>query len=237
MGDVPKQTRGWDDEAQVTRGQRSKEESSDYRYFPEPDLVPVTVSEDQIASICQSLGELPARLRTRLEATYGISPYDSDVLVNQGRGLVDYYIELAGLIGDGKLASNWIEQDVLRWLNERQKPVAEYPVRPGELARLIGIVRGGRLSTSRGREVLAEMIDSGRSPEEAMQAMGIVEVDPSNLESLCRELLEANPRVIADIKEGKLKAIGALIGQAKKKNPNVDANRFREMCLEVVARM
>jgi aspartyl-tRNA(Asn)/glutamyl-tRNA(Gln) amidotransferase subunit B len=70
-----------------------------------------------------------------------------------------------------------------------------------------------------------------------MRAMGIVEVDQSNLESLCRELLQANPRVIADIKEGKLKAIGALIGQAKKKNPNVDANRFREMCLEVVARM
>ncbi len=81
------------------------------------------------------------------------------------------------------------------------------------------------------------MIVSGRLPEETMQAMGIVEVDQSNLESLCRELLEANPRVIADIKEGKLKAIGALIGQAKKKNPNVDANRFRQMCLEVVARM
>jgi aspartyl-tRNA(Asn)/glutamyl-tRNA(Gln) amidotransferase subunit B len=237
MGDVPKQTRGWDDEAQVTRGQRSKEESSDYRYFPEPDLLPVTVGEDQIAAIRQSLGELPAQLRTRLEATYGITPYDSDVLVNQGRPLVDYYIELAGLIGDGKLASNWMQQDVLRWLNERQKPVEGYPVWPGELARLIGIVRGGRLSTSRGREVLAEMIVSGRSPEETMQAMGIVEVDSSNLESLCRELLEANPRVIADIKEGKLKAIGALIGQAKKKNPNVDANRFREMCLEVVAGM
>jgi aspartyl-tRNA(Asn)/glutamyl-tRNA(Gln) amidotransferase subunit B len=237
MGDVPKQTRGWDDEAQVTRGQRSKEESSDYRYFPEPDLVPVTVSEDQIAAIRQSLGELPAQLRTRLEETYGITPYDSDVLVNQGRGLVDYYVELAGLIGDGKLASNWMQQDVLRWLSERQKPVQDYPVRPAELARLIGIVRGGRLSTSRGREVLAEMIVSGRSPEETMQAMGIVEVDQSNLESLCRELLEANPRVIADIKEGKLKAIGALIGQAKKKNPNVDANRFREMCLEVVGRM
>ena len=237
MGDVPKQTRGWDDAAQVTRGQRSKEESSDYRYFPEPDLVPVTVGEAEIAAIRQSLGELPAELRARLEATYGLAPYDSDVLVNQGRPLVDYYVELAGLIGDGKLASNWMQQDVLRWLNERQKPVQEYPVRPAELARLIGIVRDGRLSTSRGREVLAEMLVSGRSPEETMQAMGIVEVDSSNLESLCRELLEANPRVIADIKEGKLKAIGALIGQAKKKNPNVDANRFRQMCLEVVGRM
>jgi aspartyl-tRNA(Asn)/glutamyl-tRNA(Gln) amidotransferase subunit B len=237
QGEVPKQTRGWDDEAQATRAQRSKEESSDYRYFPEPDLVPVTVAEDQIEAIRQSLGELPAQLRGRLEATYGIAPYDSDVLVNQGRPLVDYYIELAGLLGDGKLAANWIQQDVLRWLNERQEPVQEYPLRPGELARLIDIVRAGRLSTSRGREVLAEMLVSGRPPEETMHAMGIVEVGQSDLESLCRELLDANPRVIADIKEGKLKAIGALIGQAKKKNPNVDANRFRQMCLDVVARM
>ncbi|MFH1268341.1 MAG: Asp-tRNA(Asn)/Glu-tRNA(Gln) amidotransferase subunit GatB, partial [Planctomycetota bacterium] len=108
LGDVPKQTRGWDESAQVTRGQRSKEESSDYRYFPEPDLVPVTTTEEQVDRIRRSLGELPARLRTRLEQTYEITPYDSDVLVNQGRPLVDYYVELAEACGDGKLAGNWV---------------------------------------------------------------------------------------------------------------------------------
>ncbi len=114
LGDVPKSTRGWDEAGQITHEQRSKEESSDYRYFPDPDLAPVTVTEEEIEQIRASLGELPADLRMRLENTYGITPYDSDVLVNQGRALVDYYIELADTCGDGKTASNWMQQDVLR---------------------------------------------------------------------------------------------------------------------------
>ncbi len=95
LGDVPKQTRGWDDVANVTRGQRHKEESSDYRYFPDPDLVPVRVSAAQIDEARASLGELPAQLRERLERQYGIKPYDSDVITSAGRGVVEYYIELA----------------------------------------------------------------------------------------------------------------------------------------------
>ena len=119
LGDVPKQTRGWDDVANVTRGQRHKEESSDYRYFPDPDLVPVTVSEAEIEAVRASLGELPAALRVAAGSDLRHQPYDSDVLVNQGRPLVDYYVELAAARGDGKLASNWMQQDVLRTLNER----------------------------------------------------------------------------------------------------------------------
>ena len=128
LGDVPKTTRGWDEVSQTTRPQRSKEESSDYRYFPDPDLVPVTVTEEEVERVRASLGELPAALRKRLEQTYGITPYDADVLVNQGRALVDYYVELAEACGDGKAASNWIQQDVLRWLGERQVGIGEYPV-------------------------------------------------------------------------------------------------------------
>ncbi len=162
LGDVSKQTRGWDEAAQVTREQRSKEESSDYRYFPEPDLAPVTAEEAWIERIRQSMGELPAQLRSRLEQTYGISAYDSDVLVNQGRELVDYYLEVAGLSGDGKAASNWIQQDVLRTLKERQVGIREYPVRPSELGDLLRRVRAGELETGRAREVLAEMVATGK---------------------------------------------------------------------------
>jgi aspartyl-tRNA(Asn)/glutamyl-tRNA(Gln) amidotransferase subunit B len=237
MGDVPKQTRGWDEAAQVTRGQRSKEESSDYRYFPDPDLVPVTVSDEEIETIRQSLGELPAQLRSRLESTYGLTPYDSDVLVNQGRALVDYYLELADRSGDGKTASNWIQQDVLRVLNERQITIDQYPVRAPQLAELIQIVRAGKLETSRGREVLATMLDSGKSVADAMESLGIAEVDESEVEALCRELLAANPKVVEEVKEGKPKGIGALIGQAKKRNPNVNPTRVRELCLELIAKM
>jgi aspartyl-tRNA(Asn)/glutamyl-tRNA(Gln) amidotransferase subunit B len=234
LGDAPKSTRGWDETTQTTYLQREKEESSDYRYFPEPDLVPVTTTDAEVERIRASLGELPAALRRRLEETYGITPYDSDVLVNQGRALVDYYIETADRLGDGKLASNWIQQDVLRTLNERQAAIEQFPLRPGQLVELIETVRKGQLTTSRAREVFTEMLAGGKSLAETMQSMGIAAVDESALENLCRELLAANPKVVAEVKEGKPKGLGQLIGQAKKKNPNVNPNRFREMCEELI---
>jgi len=237
LGDVPKQTRGWDETAQITRGQRSKEESSDYRYFPDPDLIPVTTTDEEIERVRRGLGELPAAIRSRLEETHAITPYDSDVLVNQGRALVDYYCRTADECGDGKLASNWLQQDVLRVLNERQIGIDEYPVAAESLGELIAKVRSGKLTTGRGREVLAEMIESGGSLDEAMAGMGIQEVDESELESLCSELLAANPRVVEQVKEGKLKAVGALIGQAKARNPNVNPARVREICLGMIEGM
>ncbi|MHC4177767.1 MAG: Asp-tRNA(Asn)/Glu-tRNA(Gln) amidotransferase subunit GatB [Planctomycetota bacterium] len=237
LGDVPKETRGWDESAQLTRGQRSKEESSDYRYFPEPDLVPVTTTAEDVERVRESLGELPAALRVRLEETYGITPYDSDVLVNQGRALVDYYVELAEICGDGKLAGNWVQQDVLRTLNQEQIDVTQFPVSAAAMAELIGLVRNGKLTTSRGREVLAVMIRSGKSAEGAMAGMGIRQVDESALEDLCRELVQSNPKIVTQVKQGKLKAIGALIGQAKKENANVNPGRVREICLELIDKL
>jgi aspartyl-tRNA(Asn)/glutamyl-tRNA(Gln) amidotransferase subunit B len=234
MGDVPKSTRGWDEASQTTHEQRAKEESSDYRYFPDPDLVPVTVTEAEVEQVRASLGELPAALRTRLEQTYGIMPYDSDVLVNQGRALVDYYIALADACGDGKAASNWVQQDVLRWLGDQQVDISKYPVSAPALAELIGKVRGGAFETSRGREVLGVMIASGNSLAEAIQSLGIQSVDDSALLDVCRKLVQANPKIVAEVKEGKLKGLGALIGQAKKENPNVNPNRVRELCLDII---
>jgi aspartyl-tRNA(Asn)/glutamyl-tRNA(Gln) amidotransferase subunit B len=235
LGDVPKTTRGWDEASQTTRPQRSKEESSDYRYFPDPDLVPVTVTDAEVDRVRASLGELPAALRLRLEQSHGITPYDADVLVNQGRALVDYYIELADTCGDGKAASNWIQQDVLRWLGEQQVTIAQYPVAAKTLAELIGKVRGGAFETSRGREVLGVMVAERKSLAEAIDSLGIATVDESALTELCRKLVVANPKIAAEVREGKLKGLGALIGQAKKENPNVNATRVREICQELIA--
>jgi len=237
LGDVPKQTRGWDDVAMITRGQRHKEESSDYRYFPDPDLAPVRVTRERVERVRAELGELPAALRTRLETTYNITPYDSDVLVNQGRPLVSYYTELAALISDGKVASNWMQQDVLRWLNDNSLTIDKFPVSPAGLAELIGAVKDGVIETSRARDILTEMITSGKSAAEVMQARGIEKVDESALYALCDELLQANPKVIADVKNGKLQAAGALVGQAKKRNPNVNPGRVREIIAELVAKL
>lgn len=233
LGDVPKQTRGWDDTANVTRGQRHKEESSDYRYFPEPDLLPVTVDESQLTTARAALGELPAALRSRLESTYGIKPYDSDVLVNQGRPMVDFFTQLADLVGDGRVASNWIQQDVLREMNDRQLTIETFPVSVPAFADLLKRVKAGEIDVSRAREVFIEMINSGRPAAEIIAERGITQVDEGELVDLCRDLLSKNPRIVADIKEGKTKAAGALIGQAKKVNPNVNPSRLLEICLEL----
>jgi aspartyl-tRNA(Asn)/glutamyl-tRNA(Gln) amidotransferase subunit B len=237
LGDSPKQTRGWDDAAGVTRGQRSKEESSDYRYFPDPDLVPVTVTPAEIADVRQSLGEMPARLRKRLQSEFALSAYDADVLVNQSRPVVDYFLDVAGRSGDAKAASNWVTQDVLRTLKDRGINIEEIPVASTALADLIVKIKSGQIPGPRAREVFQAMLDGGVDATAAMNAIGIAAVDESELITLCEKLLAANPKTIADVKAGKAQAVGALIGQAKKQNPNIDPNRVRELCLQLIEKM
>ena len=180
---------------------------------------------------------MPAALRSRLEQTYGLGPYDSDVLVNQGRALVDYYVAVAEACGDGKAAANWVQQDVLRMLNERNIPIAQFPVSAAALAALDWHgPRRASSSTSRGREVLAEMIATRHAADEAMRRLGIAEVDDRPLVELCRTLVAANPKIVAEVQQGKLKGLGQLIGLAKKQNPNVSPNRVREICLELIGK-
>ncbi len=235
IGDVPKQTRGWDDAAQVTRAQRHKEESSDYRYFPDPDLVPVVVTDEEIENTRSSLGELPAALRQRLRQTYGISAYDAEVIVNQGLPFADYFIASADSCGDGKLAANWLTQTVLRTLHEGEMDIRGYAETvPVEcFVELLKAVQAGDVDTSRGRDVLAQMHDTGRPAADVMKELGIEKVDESATLELCRQLLAENPRIVADIQAGKMKAAGALIGMAKKKNPNVDPQRVRKICVDL----
>jgi aspartyl-tRNA(Asn)/glutamyl-tRNA(Gln) amidotransferase subunit B len=237
LGTTPKQTRGWDDPAGVTRAQRHKEESSDYRYFPDPDLVPVTVTTAEIATARAAMGDPPTVLRKALETTWKISAYDADVLVNQGRELVAWFEELATLVGEGKVASNWMQQDVLRTLNERGGTIAEFPVRPAAVADIINRVQKGDFDTSRGREIFAEVLASGRTVEDVVASMGIAAVSEDDLVALCRELLAANPKIVADVQGGKEQAAAGLIGQAKKKNPNVNPGKVRQICIDLIKGM
>jgi aspartyl-tRNA(Asn)/glutamyl-tRNA(Gln) amidotransferase subunit B len=237
LGTTPKQTRGWDDPAGVTRAQRHKEESSDYRYFPDPDLVPVTVTAAEVAAARAAMGDPPAVLRKALEAKWRISAYDADVLVNQGRELVAWFEELATLVGEGKLASNWMQQDVLRTLNERGTSIGDFALRPAAVAEIIGRVQRGEFDTSRGREIFAEALASGRPVADVVASMGIAAVSDDELVALCRELLAANPKVVADVKGGKEQAAAGLIGQAKKKNPNVNPGKVRQICLDLIKGM
>jgi len=236
LGQAPKQTRGWDEAAGITRPQRSKEESSDYRYLPDPDLVPVATSREQVEQIRQSLGELPATLRTRLIEEDHLKPYDAGVLVNQGRALVDYYRAVVTKCKQAKIAANWVTQDILRELKERDLTIAQLPFSADRLAELIGALQQGLLPSTRAHEVFALMLGDNLTLTEAIGRLDIEQVDDSALIALCQELIDSNPKVVADVQGGKQQAIGALIGQARKKNPNVDPGRVRTICLELAGK-
>ncbi len=231
---APKQTRGWDDQLEVTIALRRKEESSDYRYFPDPDLAEVTITGEQIEQVERELEELPTALRRRLEHQYGLDAYSSDVLVNQGRALVEYFEQVAQLSGDPRRAANWIQQDVLRLLNERRISIEQYPVAASELAELLRRVADGRLIGSQAREVLDWMVQHGDSVVQAVDALGIETLSGGELLELCRQLVEANPRIADDVRAGKRQAVGALVGQAKKRNPNVNPAEVQRICLELI---
>jgi aspartyl-tRNA(Asn)/glutamyl-tRNA(Gln) amidotransferase subunit B len=239
MGDPGtfKQTRGWDDAKGVTFSQREKEESSDYRYFPDPDLCPVITPAADVDMVKSGMAELPAAIRQRLETTHGITPYDSDVIVAQGRTLVDYYEQVAKLAGDGKKAANWVTQEVLRVLNEQSWTLKEFPLTATALGELVKLVIGGEIEITRAKEVFNDMVASRRSAAESMAALGIAKVDSSELEAICREIVAANPKIVADVKSGKQQAVGALVGQAKKKNPNANPNDVRRICLEIIEKL
>jgi aspartyl-tRNA(Asn)/glutamyl-tRNA(Gln) amidotransferase subunit B len=194
----------------------------------------VTVSEEQIAAAKASMGTPPTVLRTTLAEKWKISAYDADVLVNQGRELVGYFEDVATRVGEGKVASNWLQQDVLRTLNERGETIDAFPIRPEALAELIGRVQKGDFDTSRGREIFAEVLTSGRSVADVVASLGIAAVGEDELIALCNELIAANPKIVADVQGGKEQAAAGLIGQAKKKNPNVNPAKVRQMCVDLI---
>ncbi len=235
IDDAPKRTFGWDDQRQVTVVQREKEESADYRYFPDPDLAPVVVSGTDRDAARAALGELPANLRQRLQRDYQLSLDEADVLVNQGAEFAAYYEELSQSSGDAKRASNWMQQTVMRTLNERVMSIREFPISARQLADLLKTIDVGTLNTTRAKDVFQEMVSNEVDVETAMTRLGIAEVDSSELQQLCRDLLDANPKIVADVKGGKQQAVGALIGQAKKMNPNANPAKIRTTCLELIA--
>jgi aspartyl-tRNA(Asn)/glutamyl-tRNA(Gln) amidotransferase subunit B len=215
-----KETRGWSDATGKTELQRKKETAADYRYFPEPDLVPVVVDDAWVGRIRASIGELPEARRARFESEYGLSPYDANVLVEQGQDVADYYDAVARATGEYKLASNWVQQDVLRTIKDRKLSVSTFPVGPDALADLINRVKRGELNTNQGREVLGKMIDTGAPAEEVIESGGYRMVsDRDAIAAAVEAALAANPKAVEDLKGGKKKpeaVKGFLRGQVMK---------------------
>jgi aspartyl-tRNA(Asn)/glutamyl-tRNA(Gln) amidotransferase subunit B len=213
LGEAAKATAGWDENRGVTVVQRRKEEASDYRYFPEPDLVPVEVKEAWLASVRANLGELPAAQRRRFQEQYHLSAYDAGVITSQGRAFASYFEEVARLAGDPAEAKNWITNEVLQTLNERKIEIGSFPISASALAELISEVRSTGLNKQRAREVYAEMLASGSSAQEAVSKLGFkVVADESQLLEIVRRAVAANPKAVADFKKGKTKAADAIKG-------------------------
>jgi aspartyl-tRNA(Asn)/glutamyl-tRNA(Gln) amidotransferase subunit B len=213
LGDVPKATAGWDDVRRQTRLQRRKEEASDYRYFPDPDLVPVTVAVATLDAIRAGLGELPAAQRQRLQTQHGLSPYDAGVITRQGRQFVAYFEELSQRSGDAKEASNWATNQVLSTLNDRQWTIKEFPLSAATLAELLQERKQTGLNAQRAREVFARMLETGSSAAQAIGELGFkVVADESQLLEIVRRAIAANAKAVADFKKGKTKAADAIKG-------------------------
>jgi aspartyl-tRNA(Asn)/glutamyl-tRNA(Gln) amidotransferase subunit B len=210
---VPKETRGWDTARNVTQSQRRKEEASDYRYFPEPDLVPVVVNDTWLERVRGELGELPAAQRQRLHSQYGLSPYDAAVLTSKGRAMVAYYEEVARQCGSAKEASNWVANDVLGTLNERNLEIGRFPISAERLAELIREVQASGLNRQRAREVYAHMLESGATARQAIDKLGFKAItDQGQLLEIVKRAIANNPKAVADFKKGKTKAADAIKG-------------------------
>ena len=158
-----KTTRGWDPDRQVTVPQRTKEEAADYRYFPDPDLVPVTLTDDAIEALRADLGEFPADRRLRIADVWGLNEYDANVVIERGKDFADYFEEVAQTADDGKRAANWCTQDVLRDLSELDHTLDSFPIPAGTLGHLLGRVAAGELNTKAARDVYADLLARPRA--------------------------------------------------------------------------
>jgi aspartyl-tRNA(Asn)/glutamyl-tRNA(Gln) amidotransferase subunit B len=245
-----KQTRGWNDSENATFIQREKEDSADYRYFPCPDLIAYRTSEGEIEEIRRVLQRLPQGLRNELMFEYGLKLYDADVIVSQGRGLVDYFFEVsreleaerqAGPASEvkhriGKLAANWIGQEVLRYLNEHNLPVERYPIPAQGFATVLSKILRGELDQSRSKDVLNLMLENSVSLDDAIRQLGIVGVSTDEIERMAEILIAENPAIVQQFRDGNAKAIGALIGKAKLLNPNANPGLVKDAVLRQIGR-
>lgn len=228
-----KQTRGWIDDEEVTFLQRSKEEAHDYRYFPEPDLVPFVPERTWVERLRAELPELPERRRRRFVEAYGLPEYDAEVLTAD-REVADFFEAVAERVEDAKAASNWVMQDVMRVLNERKVGVAELGLAPEGLAELVQLVADGTLNRRTAAEVFDEMLATGRAAHEIVEEKDLAQTsDTGEIGAVIDRVIADNPDAVADYLGGKKQAIGRLIGETMrasggKANPQVVRQMLEE---------
>lgn len=225
-GTVVQETRTWDEKEGVTKSMRKKEEANDYRYFPEPDLVPFTVSDEYIEEIRKTLPELPDARKARYMESYGLAAYDADYLTND-KDRADYFEAMVAAGAEPKEAANWLMGDFAKLLSRDNLEMKAAPVQAAAMADLLKLIAKGTISGKIAKQVFAEMWTSGKDPETIVKEKGLVQIsDTGALEELAAKVIAANPQSVADFKAGKKKAVGFLMGQIMKEtkgkaNPQV----------------
>jgi len=211
-----KETRRWDDAKGLTVSMRSKEYAHDYRYFPEPDLVEMEISEEWIESIKKELPELPQAKKDRFIKTYGIPEYDAGVIVSS-KALAVFYEEAAKLAGDAKLASNFMMTEILRRLKDMDSDISDMPFSASDFADLLKFVKSGTISNNMAKKVFREMAETGKKPEKIIEEKGMKQItDESAIEEIVDKVISENPKSVEDYKNGKDRALGFLVGQTMK---------------------
>ena len=210
---VERDTRLWDEAAGRSERMRSKEEAQDYRYFPEPDLVPYVIEDEWLGTLRAELPELPLDRRRRFESDYGLSAYAAGVLTAQ-RTTADYFEACLSVHNAPKSVANWVMNDVGAILNERRIDVAEFEVSPAALAELIRVTDDGRITSQAAREVFAKMVETGREALDLIREMGAETIgDEGELEAAVEQAIAASGKAVKDFLKGKKAAMGAIMGQ------------------------
>ncbi len=231
---IIQETRKWDDVKGVSSSMRSKEEAHDYRYFPEPDLVPIVITDETIDQIKSGLPELPEAKRARYVAEYKLPDYDAGVLT-ASKVSAKFFEETVALYDEPKQISNWLMVDIPAMLKEKELSMENTPFTPAELAELLKLIKDGTISGTIGKKVLVKMFEEDKNPKAIVEENNWAQMsDTSELEGIIAQIIEDNPKSIEDIGAGNQKAYGFLTGQVMKAtkgqaNPQVANKIIREL--------
>ena len=233
---IIQETRTWDEERQLTRSMRSKEEAHDYRYFPEPDLPPLKISRAWVERIKGQMPEMPEQAQIRLVEKYGLPEYDAGLLTLTPETLI-FFDECLKAYPDAKTISNWMMGELGRLLNQNNLEIDECNIKPIHLVQMLKAIEDGSISGKMAKTIFEEMFASGKSPALIIKEKGLAQIsDEGTLLPVIEDIVKANPRVVEDYKNGKDKALGFFIGQIMKStrgqaNPAL-VNKLLKECLD-----
>ena len=214
--EIIQETRLWDTAREVTLPMRGKEKAHDYRYFPDPDLLPTAIDENWVNRIKSEMPELPAQKCDRFREQYGLPPYDAGVLTDS-RGLAEYFEKTAAIFPEPKTVSNWIMVEIIRLLKQDEREIESCPVSPEKLAELLKLVKDQVISSTTAKEVLQDAYSSGISPGKIVKEKGLIQVsDESTLSTVIEKVLKDHPAEVEKYRSGTRKVLGFLMGRVMK---------------------